>query len=119
MLYYTPQIWCSDNTDAFKRMKIQWGTSYWYPPFSMGSHYSVVPNHITSQTIRSRTRALCAMMGSYGYELNLSPDPEDEAKLKGEHRVRVRELRVRPEDEAKLKGGHTMELSIPKPEDLL
>ena len=51
MLYYSPQIWCSDNTDALIRMKIQYGTSLAYPTRCVGAHISTVPNHITGSTV--------------------------------------------------------------------
>jgi alpha-galactosidase len=47
MLYYCPQIWCSDDTDAYERTKIQYGTSFFYPVSTVGSHVSAVPNHQT------------------------------------------------------------------------
>jgi alpha-galactosidase len=72
MLYYSPQIWCSDNTDALIRMKIQYGTSMLYPARCVGAHISTVPNHITGSTTRLRTRALVAMCGTFGYELDIS-----------------------------------------------
>ena len=72
MLYYCPQIWCSDNTDALTRMKIQYGTSLAYPTRSIGAHVSTVPNHITGSTTRLRTRAFVAMCGTFGYELDIS-----------------------------------------------
>ena len=71
ILYYCPQVWASDNTDALMRMKIQHGTSYVFPAMTAGSHYSVVPNHITQGYARKRTRALVAMCGTFGYELDL------------------------------------------------
>ncbi len=72
MLYYSPQIWCSDNTDALVRMKIQYGTSYAYPTRCVGAHISSVPNHITGNTTRLRTRGFVAMCGTFGFELDLS-----------------------------------------------
>lgn len=45
MLYYAPQGWVSDNTDAIERSKIQFGTSVVYPLSSMGTHVSDIPNH--------------------------------------------------------------------------
>lgn len=50
MLYYTPQIWCSDDTDAIERLSIQYGTSFGYPISAVGSHVSAVPNHQTGRT---------------------------------------------------------------------
>ncbi len=67
MLYFSPQIWTSDNTDAIARMKIQYGTSLAYPASCVGAHVSAVPNHITGNITRARTRALVAMSGTYGY----------------------------------------------------
>ena len=66
ILYYCPQVWASDNTDARMRMKIQHGTSYVFPAMTVGAHYSVTPNHITQGYTRKRTRALVAMCGT-GY----------------------------------------------------
>jgi alpha-galactosidase len=72
MLYYSPQIWCSDNTDALVRMKIQYGTSLAYPARCVGAHVSTVPNHITGNSSRLRTRGFVAMCGTFGYELDMS-----------------------------------------------
>lgn len=85
MLYYTPQIWCSDNTDAMERITIQRGTSYAYPISSVGSHVSAVPNEQTGRMTDIKTRAIVAMGGSFGYELdlNLITDEEKEA-VKGQ-----------------------------------
>ena len=71
MLYYTPQIWCSDNTDALDRVRIQYGTSFGYPASAVGSHVSVVPNEQTGRVISMETRGIVAMAGVLGYELDL------------------------------------------------
>jgi alpha-galactosidase len=71
MLFYSAQIWTSDNTDALTRMKIQYGASLAYPTRSQGAHVSTVPNHITGSTTRLRTRALVAMCGTFGFELDM------------------------------------------------
>lgn len=71
MLYYFPQIWCSDNTDAYDRTIIQYGTSFFYPVSTMGSHVSITPNHQTGRVTPFETRAIVAMPGSFGYELDL------------------------------------------------
>ena len=78
MLYYTPQIWCSDNTDAIERIKIQYGTSFAYPSCTVGSHVSAVPNHQTGRTTELAARAAVAMAGSFGYELDLNLLTEEE-----------------------------------------
>ncbi|MDR1948648.1 MAG: alpha-galactosidase, partial [Spirochaetaceae bacterium] len=70
MLYYHPQIWCSDNTDAIERLKIQYGTSFFYPISTVGSHVSAVPNHQTGRTTPMETRGIVAMSGSFGLELD-------------------------------------------------
>ncbi|MGO5052415.1 alpha-galactosidase [Lachnospiraceae bacterium LCP25S3_G4] len=71
MLYYAPQGWVSDNTDAIDRLKIQYGTSYVYPLSSMGSHVSASPNHQTRRNTPIETRANVAYFGTFGYELDL------------------------------------------------
>ena len=71
MLYYTPQIWCSDDTDAIERIRIQHGTSFGYPISAVGSHVSAVPNHQTGRSTKLRTRGIVAMAGTFGYELDL------------------------------------------------
>ena len=83
MLYYTPQIWCSDNTDAIDRTRIQYGTSFMYPVSSMGAHVSAVPNEQTGRTVSLNTRAVVAMGGTFGYEL-------DPAKLSEEEKEQIR-----------------------------
>lgn len=72
MLYYAPQAWTSDDTDAVERLKIQYGTSYCYPVSSMGSHVSTSPNHQTGRTAPLHTRANVACFGTFGYELDLN-----------------------------------------------
>ena len=70
MLTYFPQIWCSDNTDAPSRLTIQYGTSFAYPVCTMGAHVSACPNKKTRRTVPLATRAVTAMHGTYGYELD-------------------------------------------------
>ena len=72
MLYYFPQIWTSDNTDAYERSKIQWGTSICYPVSSMSCHISACPNHQTQRMTPLFTRGAIASLGATGYELDLS-----------------------------------------------
>ncbi len=72
MLYYAPQCWTSDDTDAYERLKIQYGTSMCYPISSMGSHVSVVPNHQLHRMTPLHTRANVAYFGTFGYELDLN-----------------------------------------------
>ena len=78
MMYYTPQIWCSDNTDAIDRLRIQYGTSFGYPVSVVGSHVSAVLNHQTGRKTPLHTRGVVAMSGTFGYELNLMKLSEEE-----------------------------------------
>ena len=71
MLYYAPQGWTSDDTDAAERLNIQYGTSFVYPPSSMGAHVSMVPNQQVGRVTPMETRARVAMFGAFGYELDL------------------------------------------------
>ena len=84
MLYYSPQIWCSDNSDAIERVSIQYGTSFGYPVLTMGAHVSAVPNHQTGRVTPFHTRGVVAMSGAFGYEL----DPK---KLSKEEKQAIRE----------------------------
>ncbi len=78
MLYYAPQAWTSDDTDAVERLKIQYGTSFGYPISSMGSHVSAVPNHQLHRNTPLKTRANVAYFGTFGYELDLTQLKEEE-----------------------------------------
>lgn len=78
MLYYTPQIWCSDNTDAIDRVRIQYGTTFGYPLSAIGAHVSAVPNHQTGRETDIYTRGVVAMTGAFGYELDLGKLSEEE-----------------------------------------
>lgn len=80
MMYYTPQIWCSDNTDAMDRLRIQYGTSFFYPMSTVAAHVSAVPNHQTGRNMSLRTRGIVAMTGAFGYELSLDKLSEEEKK---------------------------------------
>ena len=83
MLYYAPQIWCSDNTDAIERLRIHYGTSFGYPMPSVSAHVSVCPNHQNGRVTPFKTRGICAMQGSFGYELDLSKlSEEDKAEAR-------------------------------------
>lgn len=88
MLYYCPQIWCSDDTDAHERTVIQYGTSFFYPISTVGSHVSAVPNHQTGRVTSIETRGAVAMAGSFGYELDLNTLSEEE-KQKVKQQVKI------------------------------
>ncbi len=75
MLYYAPQCWASDDTDAVERLKIQYGTSFVYPVSSMGAHVAAVPNHQLGRVTSLTTRANVAFFGAFGYEMDLTRLP--------------------------------------------
>ncbi len=80
MLYYSPQIWCSDDTDAVERLEIQEGTALIYPLSTMGAHVSVCPNHSVGRVTPFETRGHVALAGTFGYELDITKLPEVERK---------------------------------------
>lgn len=84
MLYYMPQTWTSDDTDAIERLKIQFGTSLVYPSASMGCHVSAVPNHQVHRNTPLETRGVVAMAGNFGYELDIT-------KLTGEEKEVIKD----------------------------
>ena len=81
MMYYSPQIWCSDNTDAINRLSIQYGSSFFYPISTVGSHVSVCPNHQTGRVTPFRTRGDVALAGSFGYEMDLNKISDEEKEM--------------------------------------
>lgn len=78
MLYYSPQIWCSDDTDAVERLRIQEGTELLYPLSVMGAHISASPNDMTGRCTPLSSRCDVALAGTFGYELDVSKLPEKE-----------------------------------------
>lgn len=92
MLYYSPQIWCSDNTDAIERLKIQYGTSFGYPISAIGSHVSACPNHQTGRTTPFDTRAVVAMAGNFGFELDLEKLTQEEKQMAQEQVKEYKEI---------------------------
>lgn len=93
MLYYYPQYWTSDNTDAVERLYIQYGTSMVMPASTMGAHISAVPNHQVGRTTPLKTRGHVAMAGQFGYELDLNSLTEAEIELVKEQIVQYKEIR--------------------------
>jgi alpha-galactosidase len=81
MLYYSPQIWASDDTDAIERLKIQHGTSLVYPVSAMGAHVSDCPNHTVGRVTPFETRGLVALSGTFGYELDVTKIPEADRQM--------------------------------------
>ena len=107
MLYYSPQIWCSDNSDAIDRIRIQYGTSFFYPIPTMGAHVSAVPNHQTGRVTSLNTRSIVAMAGTFGYELN-------PAILSGEEKDEIKEqVKIFKENAELIRDGHYYRLSNP------
>ncbi|MCI8597075.1 MAG: alpha-galactosidase [Lachnospiraceae bacterium] len=80
MLYYAPQGWLSDDSDAIERLKIQYGASMCYPISSMGTHVSVTPNHQVFRNTPLHTRANVAYFGTFGYELDLNKLTQEETR---------------------------------------
>ena len=81
MFYFSPQIWCSDDTDAIERLSIQEGTALIYPLSTMGAHVSVCPNHAVGRVTPFKTRGYVALSGTFGYELDITKLPQEERAL--------------------------------------
>jgi len=81
MLYYSPQIWCSDDTDAIERLSIQEGTAMIYPLSSMGAHVSDCPNHTVGRVTPFQTRGHVALSGTFGYELDVTKIPQEDRDM--------------------------------------
>lgn len=112
MLYYTPQIWCSDNTDAIDRLEIQYGTSFIYPASCVGAHVSAVPNHQTGRVTPLETRGIVAMAGTFGYELDL-------AVLSAEEKEKVREqVRTFKQYAPLIQNGDCYRLTSPQTDEV-
>ncbi|MBQ9628800.1 MAG: alpha-galactosidase [Synergistaceae bacterium] len=95
MLFYTPQIWCSDNTDALDRLSIHYGTSFGFPMSVISAHVSACPNHQTGRITPLNTRFIVSMTGAFGYELNpltLTDDERHEISLQINHYKNDREI---------------------------
>lgn len=80
MLYFSPQIWCSDDTDAIERLAIQESTAMLYPLSTIGAHVSVCPNHTVGRNTPFDTRAIVALAGTFGYELDITKLNDDEKR---------------------------------------
>lgn len=93
MLYYAPQGWASDDSDAMERLKIQYGSTMCYPVSSIGSHVSVVPNHQVFRNTPLHTRANVAFFGTFGYELDLNKLSEEEIEEVKEQIAFMKEYR--------------------------
>lgn len=81
MLYYSPQIWCSDDTDAIERLTIQEGTALIYPLSAMGAHVSDCPNHAVGRVTPFETRGHVALAGTFGYELDVTKIPKEDREM--------------------------------------
>lgn len=93
ILYYMPQTWTSDNTDAISRLKIQYGTSLVYPIISMGAHVSAVPNHQVHRITSLKMRGDVAISGNLGYELDLTQMTDEEKEIVKEQVSNYKEIR--------------------------
>lgn len=92
MLYYAPQAWTSDDTDALERIKIQYGTSHVYPASMMGAHVSAVPNHQTGRYTPLETRGIVSFSGMLGYELDPGQLTEEEKQMVKEQIIQYKAL---------------------------
>lgn len=81
MLYFSPQIWCSDDTDAIERLAIQESTALMYPLSVIGAHVSDCPNHTVGRVTPFETRGVIAMAGTFGYELDVTKIPEEDRNM--------------------------------------
>ena len=107
MLYYTPQIWCSDNTDALDRLYIHYGTSFGYPQCVISAHVSSCPNHQTGRITPLKTRGIVSMTGAFGYELNIN-------KLSESEKAEIKEqIKVYKENQEIITNGNYYRLSNP------
>ncbi|MGL5314764.1 MAG: alpha-galactosidase [Peptostreptococcaceae bacterium] len=93
MLYYMPQTWTSDDTDAIERLKIQFGTSLVYPNASIGCHVSAIPNHQVDRMTPLNTRGVVAMSGNFGYELDITKLSLEEKEIIKEQIELYKEIR--------------------------
>ncbi len=81
MLYFSPQIWCSDDADAIERLEIQEGTALIYPLSTMGAHVSDCPNHTVGRVTPFETRGIVALAGTFGYELDVTKIPAEDREM--------------------------------------
>lgn len=93
MLYYSPQIWCSDDMDPVERLSIQEGTAMLYPISAIGSHVAKSPNDISWREVSFESRAVAAMFGTFGYELDVTRLSENELKQIPEQITRYKSIR--------------------------
>jgi alpha-galactosidase len=107
MLYFSPQIWCSDDTDAIERLKIKYGTSFCYPVSTFGSHVSDCPNHTVGRVTPFDTRADVAMVGTFGYELDVTRISEQDREKIPEQVARYKKYAhiMRDGDQYRLVNG--------------
>ncbi|MNW41131.1 Alpha-galactosidase [compost metagenome] len=107
MLYYMPQTWTSDDTDAVERIKIQYGTSLVYPISTMGAHVSAVPNHQVDRITPLKMRGDVAMSGNFGYELDLTLVTDEEKEIMKE------QVAVYKENRRLIQNGNLYRLKSP------
>lgn len=112
-IYYMPQSWTSDNTDAVERMKIQYGTSLAYPISSITAHVSAVPNHQTGRSTSLKTRGETAMSAVFGYELDLTKLSPEEKKQVKEQIISYQTIRL------VIQYGHYYRLASPFEENIV
>ena len=94
-LRYFDEFWISDNTDAYNRIFIQWGATYFFPSMALASHVSVVPNHITGRTVPLKFRFDVAMSAKLGMDLqpkDMTPEEKEFSKNAIQEYYGIREI---------------------------
>ena len=94
-LRYFDEFWISDNTDAYNRIFIQWGATYFFPSMALASHVSVVPNHITGRTVPLKFRFDVAMSAKLGMDLqpkDMTPEEKEFSKNAIKEYYGIREI---------------------------
>lgn len=75
-LKYFTEFWCSDNTDPFERIYIQWSMSKFFPVKAMASHVTEW-NKNTSMKFRLDVASMCKL----GFDIDMASLSPDDYKL--------------------------------------
>ena len=93
ILYYSPQIWTSDDSDAVERLKIQFGTTLAYPVHTLSNHVSEIPNFQVGRKTPLNTRGDVAFFGNFGYEMDLVHSSKEELEAMKEQIREYKKIR--------------------------
>ena len=112
MLWFSPQIWCSDDTDPVERLRIQQSLSFLYPPSCFGTHVSASPHAQTLRHTPLSTRGNVSLFGCLGYELDLTELlPVEQAEIRAQtefYRAHRRTLQYGRFTRGRTDGGGTV-----------